>query len=507
MLDTILSFLDEFAHNFRISDAVDILLMSLFLYSALVWFKETASRRVLMGVLVLVAIYFSARAFDMYLTSLVFHTGFAALVIVLIVVFQEDLRRMFERVAGWGALRRLRDPHSAEFHVDVLVEAAFAMAAAKTGALIVLPGRDPIERHIEGGIELGGRASLPLLLSIFDAHSAGHDGAVIVDHGQIDRFAAHLPSSRNVAELAARGTRHAAALGLSECCDALVMVVSEERGVVSVAQDGRLRRMKTAAELKHLLERFVDAKHPQAGSGFLRRYVSENGLLKLLAIGLTCVAWFVLAYNPSTVQRTFVVPIEYRSLPEDLVLGDGTPTEARVTLSGSERNFRFLAPETMRISVNLSQAQPGSGSFPITENNIALPANLNLYRIEPAYLELDLQKMGEPPKPPPQPALPPVPESTPPQPTPPEPDASLRAGDDLPRAALRSPARRLPLSFVAAAFEELGIAGPGPCGELRPVDLPAVVDVIRLRGRGKTAIEALLHTFGQSSPRGTSVVL
>jgi hypothetical protein len=274
----------------------------------------------------------------------------------------------------------------------LLVEAAFAMAAAKTGALLVLPGRDPLGRHVEGGIELGGRVSLPLLLSIFDASSAGHDGAAIVDRNRIERFAVHLPSSRNSEELAGRGMRHSAALGLSESCDALVIVASEERGTVSVAQEGKLTRMKSAAALKHVLERFAAAKHPQPVKESWQRYAAENGHWKLLALAMACVAWFVLAYNPSTIQRTIVVPIEYRNLPAQLLLGDGTPTEARVTLSGSERSFRFLAPEAMRISIDLGKAQAGPGDYPITDKNIALPPNLNLYRIEPSYLHLNLRE-------------------------------------------------------------------------------------------------------------------
>jgi uncharacterized protein (TIGR00159 family) len=389
--DSILSFLDEFAHSFRVADAVDILLMSIFVYSTLVWFKETASRRVLIGVLVLVAVYFLARAFNLYLTSLVFHTGFAALVIVLIVVFQEDLRRMFERVAGWGTLRRLREPRPAVIDVDLLVEAAFSMAAERTGALLVLPGNDPLGRHVEGGIELGGRMSLPLLLSIFDVGSAGHDGATIVDRNRVERFAAHLPTSHSPAELAGRGMRHSAALGLSECCDALVIVVSEERGAVSVAQEGKLTRMESAAALKQRLEQFVAAKHPQPVRSSWQRYVTANGHWKLLALALACLAWFVLAYNPDTIQQPFKVPIQYRNVPQHLELGGDTPTEAEVTLSGAERNFRFLDPAQMRITIDLRGAEAGRGTYAITEQSIVLPPNLSLYRIEPSSIQLNLR--------------------------------------------------------------------------------------------------------------------
>lgn len=392
MYETALSLLDEFRRNFRIADAVDILLMSIFFYSALIWFKETASRRILIGVLLLVIVYFCARIFDMYLTSLVFHTGFAALVIVLIVVFQEDLRRMFERVAGWGTLRRLRQTPQASDVVDLLVAACDEMAASRTGALIVLQGRDPLARHLSGGTELEGHLSSPLLLSIFDSSSPGHDGAVILHQDRIQRFAAHLPISQNRTELAGRGTRHAAALGLSERCDALVLVVSEERGTVSVAGDGKLTQVDSTAALRRRIDAFLAEKHPPANPATWSTYITAHGPLKALALCLATIAWFVLAYNPSTIQRTFVLPIQYRNLPPHLALTNEAPDEARVTLSGSERNFRFLTPESMRVSIDLSKAKAGAGFFPVTESSIGLPPNLNLYRVEPPYVYLVLKE-------------------------------------------------------------------------------------------------------------------
>jgi diadenylate cyclase len=398
MIETLLSMLEEFWRNFRPSDAVDILLMSVILYSVLLWFKETASRRVLIGVSLMLIIYFSARAFDMYLTSLVFHTGFAVLVIVMIVVFQEDLRRMFERVAAWAAIRRhFRQNHDLLIDADAVVEAAFNLASSKTGALIVIKGSEPLDRHLDGGIPLGGHISKPLFYSIFDSSSPGHDGAVIIERDRISRFAAHLPISKNHKEISGRGTRHSAGLGLSELCDALVIVVSEERGEVSVAESGRLRKMSSAADLMNHIERFHADNFPETDAAVWQKFVTKHWPLKIFALMLTIVAWFVLAYNPSTVQRTFVVPIEYRNLSSDMQLDKDAPNEARVTLSGSEGNFRFLEPSTLTISIDLGNIQSyDEQAITITEENIRLPANLQMYRIEPHTIRLDFRKPEAP---------------------------------------------------------------------------------------------------------------
>ena len=262
------------------------------------------------------------------------------------------------------------------------------MATSKTGALIVLRGKEPLERHLDSGIALGGKVSKPLLYSIFDAHTPGHDGAVIIDDGRIEQFAAHLPISKNTKRIAGRGTRHSAALGLSERSDALTMVVSEERGVVSVAESGKLREMATAAELKRRLEEFLSATFPSTTQPPWKRLVTQHGRLKILAVVVAIFAWFALAYDPHTIQRTFAVQVEYRSLPDSLILDERAPNDARVTLSGLERNFRFLEPSSLKITLDLGDVRAGTQDFPITESNIRIPANLSPYRIEPRVIRL-----------------------------------------------------------------------------------------------------------------------
>jgi len=275
--------------------------------------------------------------------------------------------------------------------VDGLVEAVFSMAAGKRGALIVLKGKEPLDRHLSGGIALGGKMSKPLLYSIFDNHSAGHDGAVVVDD-RIDQFAAHLPISTNAKSIAGRGTRHSAALGLSERSDALTIVVSEERGTVSVAVGEKLTEVATAADLKRRVDRYLSSISPQATQPLWARIVLQHGMLKLLAFSIAVVAWFALAYDPHRVQRTFAVPVVYRNLPSNLVLDETAPNEARVTLSGLERNFRFLEPGGLRIALDLADVKGGYYEFPITEEHISLPANLSPYRIEPAVIRLYLRQ-------------------------------------------------------------------------------------------------------------------
>ncbi len=397
-MEPIISFFEELHESFRFVDAIDILLVSLFLYAGLVWFQRTASRGVLIGLAALAVVYFLARGLDMYLTSLAFHTSFAVLLFILVVVFQEDLRRLLERVSTLQSVTF--GVQDVSLDLDSLVESVFKMAASRTGALIVLKGKEPLERHLNGGIALNGRISKPLLCSIFDASTPGHDGAVIIQRDLITQFAAHLPISKDTKQIAGRGTRHSAALGLSERSDALTIVVSEERGTVSIAEGGQLEEIATASALKRRLDNYLEAVFPATTQSLRRRYILQHGRLKISSFLIAVAAWFVLAYDPHTVQRTFVAPVEYRNMPKELELElDGAaPSEARITLTGSERDFRFLDPGSLKVSLDLSDINVGDQEVALSGGNLRLPSNVELYRIEPRILRLNVRT--RPAKPP-----------------------------------------------------------------------------------------------------------
>jgi uncharacterized protein (TIGR00159 family) len=399
MWQSLATFLRDFPQGFRLADAVDITVIGIFLYSALVWFRETASRRVAVGVTAIMALYFLAITFNLYLTSRLLHAGFAIALIILVVIFQDDLRSACERLATMGELRQLRQAEPRPSELDTLVQTAFEFAEAEVGALIVVQGHDELARHIQGGIPLRGEISKPLLESIFDPHSAGHDGAVVIRGRSLDRFAAHLPISKNRKEVGLRGTRHAAALGISERCDALTIVVSEERGEVSVAENGRLRSVPSPDELRRCLEQFKAVKFPHQRESWWKRFVVRHWPLKAISFALAVVAWIAFAYNPSTIERTFVVPIEYRNVASDLVLSENAPAETRVTLSGTEPAFRLLEPSTLTISINLTGITEGPQAIAVQKKDVNMPANLSLYGIEDKVIRLELRKRPVTPRP------------------------------------------------------------------------------------------------------------
>ncbi len=376
------SVFENLQQSFRFADAADIVLVALFLYTFFLWFKSTASRQILIGIGVLAVVYVLARTFDLYMTAALFQAVLAFAAIAAIVVFQEDLRRSFARLAALGKLPRSRTP-TVNANLDILVEIAFELAKKKIGALLVVRGTEALDRHVRGSVAVDARISKALLDSIFDPHSMGHDGAVIVDRDRISQFAAHLPLSENSSEIGTRGTRHSAALGLAELTDALVVVVSEERGEVSVAQGRKLTTVDSPVELKQRLDRFTRPVRPRDATDGRRRLLVENSGLKLAAVVVACVAWFLISFEAEIVQKTFVVPIEYRNLSDAMDIDDSAPTEARLTLTGYERAFNLLAPSTLKVSLDLSNLAEGSQQFAIDDSYVKLPSNLALFRSMP----------------------------------------------------------------------------------------------------------------------------
>lgn len=381
------------AQNLRIQDIFDIAIISIMISAVLVWFRDRASRFVFVGISVLGFIYVIARFFQLYLTTVVLQGFFAILLFVLVVIFQEDLRRFFERLAILGRMRRKIQPivpynHTAETIAQVVAD----FSRKRIGALIVVQGNDPLDRHLSGGTELNGAVSQPLLESLFDPHSIGHDGAAIIDGNTVVRFGCHLPLSQNAGAYGSFGLRHTAALGLSERSDAICIVVSEERGTISLARGEEINEATSASALASILESFYISKTPVKNTAYLSLWLKENTKEKIIAIILASVLWLMFGYQRESVRRDFTIPIEYLNVPSDWVIEEPKTTEARVTLAGPSQAFQLLNTDTLKISLNLSQIQDIKQEIVLTRDMIRTPFNLSVVSIKPGKVTIAASK-------------------------------------------------------------------------------------------------------------------
>jgi uncharacterized protein (TIGR00159 family) len=281
--------------SFGFADALDVSIVAALLYAGISWLRRSQAALVALGMGLLGIVYLGARLFELELTTWVFHGFFAAAALVMVVIFQDELRAGFEELAAFATGQRA-DHRPRLDAADVLAHALAGLAREKHGALVVLAGMQKLERHLSGGEALGGQVSAALLESLFDPHSPGHDGAVVIEDREVTRFGAHLPLTRGAGLPHGLGTRHSAALGVSERTDALCLVVSEERGTISAARHGVLRPVGNAEELSRLIASFyrerraLNASRPSLRS-FLRGHRLEKAAALLLAFGM----WLIVA--------------------------------------------------------------------------------------------------------------------------------------------------------------------------------------------------------------------
>jgi len=376
-----------------LSGLLDIAVMSLLIYTVLLWTRRSRAAWVLTGILIIGAVYLLARQFGLELTAAIFEKFFAVILIALVVIFQGELRSFFEQLALWSLRRRWRSAPDAPQHAQatLLASVAFELARGRVGAIVVLQGRQPLGAHLNGGAALDGALSEPLLYSIFDPHSAGHDGAVIVSGEQVSRFGVHLPLSKNEAALKRGGTRHAAALGLSEVTDALCLVVSEERGEVSIARNGELRPVADLDTLVAALERFYEEVSPPPERRRLSRRLRSNWRLKLGSVGMAAVLWLVVVYGGRPTYRSFTVPVQLAPPDAPFAVSEVEPAEVAVTLRGPFTAFFFVNKERVRV---LLSAKPRAGAqrLPVTADALDYPKDLVLEGIAPQVVTVKLKR-------------------------------------------------------------------------------------------------------------------
>ncbi len=280
----------------RIIDIVDIGLCSFLTYGLIMLLKQTRSLFVVYGIIVVSVVYAAASAFGLRLSAAALNLFFSVFLLGLVIIFQAELRRYFEMIAIWmgagGSAMRKRPGTGI---VECVVRVAERFSAEKIGMIVIFTGHEAIGRHLSGGFPLEGRVSEPLLESIFDASSPGHDGALVIAGGLVAKFGVHLPLSQDFGQIESYGTRHSAGLGIAEVSDALAVIVSEEKGTISVARDGRLAVMASAEELSRTIGAFMRDKYDPKKI-VLRKSLATNLPEKVLAVLLSAAAWFIVVF-------------------------------------------------------------------------------------------------------------------------------------------------------------------------------------------------------------------
>lgn len=261
------SLLEKLIKIFRVSDIgirdiIEIIIISIIIYKIIIWIKDTKAWMLMKGIIILLIFVAIATIFNMQ-TILFLAESFASVILLgSIVVFQPELRRALEKIGERNfATRIIPFDLSANDNfrfsnsiLNAITDAAFEMGSEKTGALIVVEKNTNLTEYERTGIPLDALISKELIINIFEHNTPLHDGAMIIRNDRIVAATCYLPLSDNLKVNKELGTRHRAAIGISEVSDALVVVCSEETGAVSVAYNGEIYRDLGIRELKGYLK-------------------------------------------------------------------------------------------------------------------------------------------------------------------------------------------------------------------------------------------------------------
>ncbi len=233
----------------RLTDVMEILIITMIVYEIMLWIKNTKAWMLLKGLVMLGIFILFAYIFNMHTILYLARESIGVLAFAAIVVFQPELRRALEKLGEKNLLSNFsffdkgkENQRFTDHTLEALVNACYSMGKVKTGALIVVERAIHLTEYERTGIELDCLVSEQVLLNIFEHNTPLHDGAVIIRGDRITSATCYLPLSDNMQISKSLGTRHRAALGMSEVSDAMILVVSEETGLVSLAMDGQLDR-------------------------------------------------------------------------------------------------------------------------------------------------------------------------------------------------------------------------------------------------------------------------
>jgi len=241
----------------RWQDVLDIAIIAFLLYHALLLIRGTRSASMILGMIFIALVYLGARQLELYTVGWVFDQFLASIMVVLVVIFQHDIRRLLTRV-GRGTLFRGRGQLQTSQMIEEIVRGVIALAGAKLGAIIAIQRDVGLNDYIEGGALVDASVTRDLLQSIFAEDSPLHDGAVIVAGNRIEAARCLLPLTTNPNVAKTLGTRHRAAIGLTEETDAVAIVVSEEDRSLSLVVGGHITRGMDAATLRTSLAEMVE---------------------------------------------------------------------------------------------------------------------------------------------------------------------------------------------------------------------------------------------------------
>lgn len=373
----------------RIQDIADILIMTFLLYQLYSWFSRTRAFQVLLGLGVVILIYFATSFLGLYMTSWILQELGTVIIILIIVVFQAEIRQALYR---FSRLRHFMDSRQDTLHSQFqdISETLFGMASKNIGALVVFQRNEPLEELMSNGVRLDCEISPQILESIFYNGAPFHDGAALIRDGRVAFAACHLPLSVSPDVPRHLGTRHRAALGLSERSDAVIVAVSEERGEISLTYSGVLRIMASPAELISVLEELLKPSDETLNTTVKQRLFANMVPKVALLLGV-CVFWTLVTTRQGQITSV-TAPVRLHGIPEELILLRTSPEDVTVQI----KSLSSLTPAPSKLDItaeiDASDVKEGQTSIRVKSSDFKLPSGITITTVSPSSIRISAER-------------------------------------------------------------------------------------------------------------------
>jgi diadenylate cyclase len=385
--------LNDFISTFRWLHLIDILILSFILHRIFLLLRGRNAFQMMLGIISILLLQAAARAFGLVLTSW-FLAGLGAIALVAVVIlFRWEIRELLMQINPVHLLGGMRSSLQTGHQLDALVTAVFELAQSGTGALIVVQNHDLLSEHLHNGYELNGKLIPEIIRSIFAKESPVHDGAIVIKGNRIEWVGTFLPLTTSEMLPSQFGTRHRAAVGLTENTDAIVIVVSEERGEVVLVEKGSLKIIRDHEELRHHLSKVSEDQPVQEGYGARAR----AGLIKASGFALIFLTvsslWGIYFGRQSLIEVN--KPIDFRNISKNLILKRSSAEAVDIQISGNRLMVNDLEAGDVRVFVDMTELRGGVHTIVLENKNVELPAGLRVTQILPHQIRVDLDRLIE----------------------------------------------------------------------------------------------------------------
>jgi uncharacterized protein (TIGR00159 family) len=379
--------------SFKWQDVVDILVISFLVHRLFLLFRGTTALQILLGLLFLWLCHTLALATGLVLTSWFFQGIGAIAVLVIVVVFRNEIREVLIQT---NPIRLFLGRPYEPWTIDLpeVERTAFQLAKSGTGALLVFQQRERLALHLREGVPLGGKLSPEIIGSIFAKQSPVHDGAAIIQGDRVKLVGAYLPLTKREGLPQHFGTRHRAAIGLSEVSDAVILLISEERAEVSVVYRGEVELVHEPPQLQMVLSRLLLGTYTKTKPRTRGRELLTQVGGFFLTVLLVSSFWGVYSGKQLSLINV-TTAVDFRNIPENLELKRSSAEKVEVQITGKQRLVGALKPEQVGAFLDLSGITDGYHRLVLNADNVELPLGLEVVRITPSTIRLDMEQRLE----------------------------------------------------------------------------------------------------------------